>query len=85
VGHNASKLPLTAGAIFLKGKRPRYLCEQLLVEAGVDVDGGVSSGALLGEFANLKVWGCYNKVRQCVTSKAKHGPITGSERLDPSL
>ena len=27
----------------------------MLVESGVDVDGGMSSGALLGEFANMKV------------------------------
>lgn len=54
VGHNASKLPLTADAVVLKGKRPRFLCEQLLAESGVKVDEGVSSGALLGEYANLK-------------------------------
>ena len=58
VGHNASKLPLTADAVVLKGKRPRYLCEQLLTESGVAVDDGVSSGALLGEYANLKVGWC---------------------------
>lgn len=53
IGHNPSKLSLTAGAVFLKSFRPRYLCEQLLSEAGL-LKRSMSSGALLGEFSNLK-------------------------------
>jgi len=33
IGHNPFKLPLTANAIFLKRKRPQFLCERILVEA----------------------------------------------------
>lgn len=32
IGHNPSKLPLSANAIFLKRKRPLFLCERMLVE-----------------------------------------------------
>ena len=53
IGHNPNKLPLSAGAVFLKSFRPRYLCEQLLKEAGT-LKQSMSSGALLGEFSNLK-------------------------------
>jgi hypothetical protein len=53
IGHNPHKLPLTAGAVFLKSFRPRYLCEQLLSEAG-KLKKSMSSGALMGEFSNLR-------------------------------
>jgi EF-hand domain pair len=35
IGHNPSKLPLSANAIFLKRKRPLFLCERMLVETDV--------------------------------------------------
>jgi Ca2+-binding EF-hand superfamily protein len=53
IGHNPNKLPLTAGAVFLRSFRPMYLCERLLKEAGV-LRRSMSSGALHGEYANLQ-------------------------------
>lgn len=35
IGHNPFKLPLTKSAIFLKRKRPQFLCERMLVENDV--------------------------------------------------
>jgi len=47
IGHNPSKLPLTKNAIFLKGRRPDYLCERLINDvpfsAGAAVSGWMSN------------------------------------------
>ena len=54
IGHNPYKLSLTKFGVFLKGNRKKYLCEHLL-EKYVGYNGeGRSSGALLGEYANLQ-------------------------------
>jgi len=53
IGHNPNKLPLTAGAVFLRSFRPMYLCERLLKEAG-SLRRSMSSGALHGEYGNLQ-------------------------------
>ncbi len=53
IGHNPYKLPLTKFAVFLKGCRKQYLCEHLLETLAGYKGEGKSSGALLGEFANL--------------------------------
>ena len=51
IGHNKSKLPLSAKAIFLESFRPQFLCEKLLVESE-DVK---SNGMSLTATGNLKV------------------------------
>eukprot|EP00746_Dinoflagellata_sp_MGD_P157020 gnl/MRDRNA2_/MRDRNA2_86072_c0_seq2.p1 gnl/MRDRNA2_/MRDRNA2_86072_c0~~gnl/MRDRNA2_/MRDRNA2_86072_c0_seq2.p1 ORF type:complete len:1384 (+),score=218.41 gnl/MRDRNA2_/MRDRNA2_86072_c0_seq2:410-4153(+) len=55
VGHNPSKLPLSKNAIIIKGNRPNYLCEQLLIEQdGLASIQGANSSSLHGAFANLR-------------------------------
>jgi len=41
IGHNPFKLPLTKNAIFLKRKRPLFLCERILVESDVKEESGI--------------------------------------------
>lgn len=50
IGHNKSKLPLSAKAIFLESFRPQFLCEKLLVESEVK-----SADMSLTATGNLKV------------------------------
>mmetsp|Transcript_4309 Transcript_4309/g.7220 ORF Transcript_4309/g.7220 Transcript_4309/m.7220 type:complete len:1456 (-) Transcript_4309:148-4515(-) len=50
IGHNKSKLPLSAKAIFLESFRPQFLCEKLLVESEVK-----SNKMSLTATGNLKV------------------------------
>ena len=38
VGHNPFKLPLTEAAVFLKRKRPLFLCERMLVEGDAQAE-----------------------------------------------
>jgi len=53
IGHNKSKLPLSAKAIFLESFRPQFLCERLLAESeGVKTK---SSDMALTAAGNLKV------------------------------
>jgi hypothetical protein len=53
IGHNPYKLPLSKFAVFLKGCRKKFLCEHLLETLAGYKGEGKSSGALLGEYANL--------------------------------
>ena len=50
IGHNKSKLPLSAKAIFLESFRPQFLCEKLLVESDAK-----STEMSLTATGNLKV------------------------------
>jgi len=48
-------LPLSKNAIIIKGNRPNYLCEQLLIEQdGLASIQGANSSSLHGAFANLR-------------------------------
>lgn len=49
IGHNPFKLPLSSVGIFLKRKRPLFLCERLLVEADKqeEVDRGSTEDSML--------------------------------------
>jgi hypothetical protein len=70
VGHNPSKLPLSKNAIIIKGNRPNYLCEQLLVEQdGKAALQNQSSSSLHGAFANLR--GNRNKLPVSVEEKVE--------------
>jgi hypothetical protein len=54
IGHNPYKLPLTKYAVFLKGNRRMYLCEHLLEKRVGYTGDGKSSGALMGDYSNMK-------------------------------
>mmetsp|Transcript_53860 Transcript_53860/g.128012 ORF Transcript_53860/g.128012 Transcript_53860/m.128012 type:complete len:1454 (-) Transcript_53860:172-4533(-) len=68
IGHNPYKLPLTKHAIFLNGSRKMFLSEYALVRNDEeamrapkarkgkhwDMLSGLSSGALMGEYSNMK-------------------------------
>lgn len=54
VGHNPSKLPLTAKGIFLNRHRPLFLCEKLLQERDNGKENSYSSGALLGIYKAIE-------------------------------
>ena len=54
IGHNPFKLPLTRFAVFLKGSRKKYLCEHLLEKHAGYSGLGKSSGALMGDYSNLR-------------------------------
>jgi hypothetical protein len=45
IGHNPFKLPLTKGAVFLKRKRPLFLCERMLVEGDARAEERVDTGS----------------------------------------
>eukprot|EP00746_Dinoflagellata_sp_MGD_P036778 gnl/MRDRNA2_/MRDRNA2_18834_c0_seq1.p1 gnl/MRDRNA2_/MRDRNA2_18834_c0~~gnl/MRDRNA2_/MRDRNA2_18834_c0_seq1.p1 ORF type:complete len:797 (+),score=115.57 gnl/MRDRNA2_/MRDRNA2_18834_c0_seq1:116-2392(+) len=72
VGHNPSKLPLSARAIFIKGNRPNYLCEQLLQDQEQEECASpksLSSAALLGAFTNIRSAGRGNTIPTTVEEK----------------
>ena len=54
LGHNPYKLPLTKFAVFLKGNRRKYLCEHLLEKRVGYTGHGKSTGALMGDYSNLR-------------------------------
>lgn len=67
IGHNPFKLPLTEAAIFLKRKRPLFLCERMLAESDVRAEKMVESSesdqrpaviqsAETGFFSTLAQW-----------------------------
>jgi len=60
IGHNPFKLPLTKNAIFLKRKRPLFLCERILVENDVKEESsrGVTLTSPKG-FLSLR--GCFRR------------------------
>ena len=54
IGHNPSKLPLSAHAVFLPPGRPDYLGEREVKRYDLEYNGaGKSAAALLGDFENL--------------------------------
>ena len=52
IGHNPYELPLAAHSVTLNFDRPKYLCEHLQKTSGLQAQ---SAGALLGQFANVKM------------------------------
>jgi len=50
IGHNPFKLPLTHNAIFLKRKRPYFLCERLLTETDANEESKVKTSQNLSHF-----------------------------------
>ncbi len=75
IGHNKSKLPLSARAIFLESHRPQFLCEKLLTESE-------SSEVALTATGNLKVTpSAFTDPNGPVSGKKKGDSLDTSRRL----
>jgi hypothetical protein len=80
IGHNSFQLPLTAKGIFLKRKRPLFLCERMLVEVDAKEETETSDTT-----SNHKKQGVIQKLTGGSIWSKRTGPLRGKNPLDASL
>jgi hypothetical protein len=89
IGHNPFKLPLSHNAIFLKRKRPLFLCERMLVENDVKEEAkhvlraqsSSDSSRDMPRRSVLDVFLCRNGMASVLDSSSHHS----TSRHDPSI
>lgn len=79
IGHNPFKLPLTEAAVFLKRKRPLFLCERMLVEGDARAEKTAESSATSSTPSQTSQDGLFSALLQVFRRKK------GSDVLNRSL
>ena len=78
IGHNPTPLGLAAHNIFLPGFRKQFLCENILERTGKRVSSGMSPGALLGAYTNMRRMHSHAGARRTISSKGSSVIVGGS-------
>jgi hypothetical protein len=73
IGHNPHALGLAAHNIFLPGVRKQFLCENILERAGKKVSSGMSPGALLGAYTNMRRTHSHAGARRTISKGSDNG------------
>ncbi|KAH8068469.1 hypothetical protein JL721_6607 [Aureococcus anophagefferens] len=87
VGHNPTKLPLTANAIFIPRSRPNYLCEELLKEALVqrgEAEGHCDDCACCHRAFHMPPMSAGQLLGEYISLRTQNERGAGDSRRDPT-